>query len=288
MTGERKALIGGLVFRFSGWLPEKQEQEYIERFFVSQGEPTLSVRIVSVPDIAYPAGKRPDYASPYLRCYREEHQTHRYYRRDWEETGRDYAHLIYPNDRPDEMELQICEDRLHWTFQQILTCIGIEELLLQHDRAVLHASWIEVEGEAIVFSGRSGIGKSTQAALWESCRGAQVRNGDRTLLRSLDGEEYACGLPYAGASGICVNAAAPIRAIVMLGQGRENRIRRLPEVEALKRLLSQLPVPKWNTAMIGRALEAASRAASAVPVYELICLPDESAVETLENALKEC
>lgn len=286
MSNERKARIGGLTFLFTGWMPEAQEQENLPMFFVSDGEADIRVNIKSVCDIAYPAGKKPDFESPYLRCYCCENETHRFYRRDWEETGRDYAHVIYRNDLPNTLELQICESRLSWSFQQILSCIGIEELLLRHDRAVLHSSWIEKEGKAILFSGRSGIGKSTQAALWEKFRNAPVRNGDRTLLRSIDGIEYACGLPYAGTSGICTNTAAPIRAIVMLDQGRENQLRRLPELASVKRLLSQMPVPKWNPEMIGRALDVASRVAAAVPVYELICLPEESAVKILEDALR--
>lgn len=285
MNSERKARIGGLTFLFSGWMPEVQEQENLPRFFVTDGEPDIRIDIQSVSDIAYPVGKQPDFESPYLRCYCCGNETHRFYRRDWEETGRDYAHVIYRNDLPNVLELQICESRLSWSFQQILSCIGIEELLLRHDRAVLHSSWIEMDGKAILFSGRSGIGKSTQAALWEKFRNATVRNGDRTLLRNMDGTEYACGLPYAGASGICSNASAPIRAIVMLDQGKENRLRRLPALTSVKRLLSQMPVPKWNPEMIGRALNVASRVAETVPVYELVCLPEESAVKVLEDAL---
>lgn len=286
MSKEIKARIGGLTFLFSGWLPEAAEQENLPMFFVPDGEPDIRVKVKSVADIAYPAGKKPDFESPYLRCCRCENETHRYYRRDREETGRDHAHVIYRNALPDTLELQICESRLNWSFQQLLSCIGIEELLLRHDRAMLHASWIEKDGKAILFSGRSGIGKSTQAALWEKFRHALVRNGDRTLLRSIDGVEYACGLPYAGTSGICTNTASPIRAIVMLGQGKENQLRRLPELASAKRLLSQIPVPKWNPETVGRALDVASRVAAAVPVYELVCLPEESAVELLEDALR--
>lgn len=280
------AEIGGLMFRFSGWLPDLQGQETISAFITSGGEPDICVEIENAPDIVYPAGRKPDFEIPYLRCFRDANETHRFYRRDWEESGRDYAHLIYQNDAPDVLRLQICESRLNWSFQQILTCIGIEELLLRHERAMLHASWIEVNGQAILFSGPSGIGKSTQAGLWEKYCAAHVRNGDRTLLRNVNGMEYACGLPYAGTSGICENASAPICAIVMLGQGKQNQLRRLSQTEAVKRLLSQLPVPKWNPEMISRAFDVAARVISSVPVYELICLPEESAVQMLENALK--
>lgn len=286
MSSELKACFGGLTVQFSGWLPEISEQDTITAFLVPEGEPDITVKINSVPDIAYPAGKTPDFEIPYLRCYREGNETHRFYRRDWQETGRDYAHLIYRNDNPDRLLLAICESRLEWSFQQILTCIGIEELLLRHDRAMLHSSWIEKDGKAIVFSGRSGIGKSTQAALWEKYRGVQVRNGDRTLLKNIDGTEYACGLPFAGTSGICTNTSAPICAIVMLGQGEISKIRQLSELEAVKHLMTQLPVPKWNPEMIEPAVNVASRVAASVPVYELICRPDESAVTVLEDALR--
>lgn len=286
MQSERIARIGGLTFRFSGWMPQSRENDYLERFLVSDGVPDIDIRITEAEDIRYPAGRTPDFTSVYMRCYSENGKTYRYYRRDLKETGQDYALLTYQNDAPDFLELAVCEDRLHWDDQQILSCIGIEELLLHHDRAVLHSSWIERDGKAVVFSGRSGIGKSTQARLWNEYRGTPVRNGDRTLLRIIDGTAYACGLPYAGTSGICTNTSAPISAIVMLGQGKENHIRRLTQIEAVKKIMAQMPFPKWNPKMMEHTLDVAAKVTSLVPIYELICLPDESAVETLECVLK--
>lgn len=286
MQSERIARIGGLTFRFSGWMPSSKENDNLKIFLVPDGVPDIEIRITRVEDIRYPEGRTPDFTSVYMRCYSENGKTYRYYRHDLEETGSDYALLTYPNENPDSLELLACESRRNWDYLQILSCIGIEELLLHHDRAVLHSSWIERDGTAVVFSGRSGIGKSTQARLWNEYRGTPVRNGDRTLLRMIDGAAYACGLPYAGTSGICTNASAPISAIVMLGQGKENHIRRLTQIEAVKKMMTQMPFPKWNPKMMEHTLDVAAKITSSVPVYELICLPDESAVETLECVLK--
>lgn len=106
--------------------------------------------------------------------------------------------------------------------------IGAEQLLLQHNRLMLHASFIKYEGKGILFSAPSGMGKSTQAELWRSIRGAEVINGDRAALGCEGGEWTAWGIPYAGTSGIYRNEKALLSAIVVLGQAKENRIRRLP------------------------------------------------------------
>lgn len=51
------------------------------------------------------------------------------------------------------------------------------------DAMVLHCSVLKVKSGVILFSGPSGIGKSTQAGLWTKYRKARVINGDRTLLK---------------------------------------------------------------------------------------------------------
>lgn len=58
----------------------------------------------------------------------------------------------------------------------------------------------------ILFSGPSGIGKSTHADLWVKHRGARVINGDRTLLQKLgDRPRMSLGWPICGSSEICHN-----------------------------------------------------------------------------------
>ena len=88
---------------------------------------------------------------------------------------------------------------------------------------------------AVAIDGPSGAGKSTQAELWRQYAGAQVINGDRSLVRPGDGTVH--GILYSGTSGICQNVSAPLRAIVLPVQGAENRVYPLRPKEAFMAVL---------------------------------------------------
>ncbi len=271
---------------FCGWQPDEEDNDRLKMFSAAPASPDVIISVEKVPEINFP-DIEPDYEAPYVRNCTINNRIHRYFRHDRVKNGRDYAHLSYETATPHIRRLELCDRGFAFTEKHLLACIGSEELFLHFGRSVLHSSCIRYKDSAILFSGVSGIGKSTQAALWEQYAGAIVCNGDRNLIYNKNGTELACGLPYAGTSGICTNYELPIRAIVTLGQSKENTICRLPEKEAATRILSQLPVPQWSAGDIARAMDAAFRIAAGVPVYELKCLPDSSAVELLQKTLLE-
>lgn len=285
MVTKREYAIGGLHFLFSGWLPEQNRGDWLPQFLTQSGTPDIEIKVSRADDILFPADCVPEWESAYVRSCRIGNVIHCYFRRDSVPSGSDYAHLFYDADTPQLRNLELCDRGMELTEKHILTCIGSEELFLQFGRAVLHSSCVETDATALLFSGVSGIGKSTQAALWEQYAGAEVKNGDRNLLYCKDGREFACGLPYAGSSGICSSFDLPVRAIVFLGQAKQNEIRRLDTNAAVRCILSQLPIPRWNRDAIGRAMDTAVRIAAAVPIYALNCLPDRTAVELLRETL---
>lgn len=287
MKNDRFYRIGGLNICFSGWEPEPEENDWLPLFAAEPCEPDICIEVKLVPSIDFPETVQPEWDEPYVRSCRLGEEIHRYYRRNIVLTGADYGHLYFSAQKPQQRTLELCDRGFPLNEKQLLACISSEELFLLFDRTVMHSSCVDIGGQALLFSGVSGIGKSTQAALWETYAGAAVKNGDRNLLR-FDGErELVCGLPYAGTSGICNAFELPLRAVVFLGQAKVNRIRRLPEKEAVRSLLSQFPVPKWSASSISRAMDAAMRLASHIPVYYLSCLPEQSAVELLKTTLSE-
>ena len=72
----------------------------------------------------------------------------------------------------------------HNTFSHI----AFEELLLRHDAMILHAAFVNTEYGGVLFSGPSGVGKSTQADLWCKYKAAEQINGDRPILRKNKGQ----------------------------------------------------------------------------------------------------
>jgi hypothetical protein len=167
----------------------------------------------------------------------------------------------------------------------LLNILGLEKLLLCHDALILHASFIRWQGKGILFSAPSGTGKSTQASLWEKHMEAEILNGDRAGIRYADGGWRAYGLPYAGTSRIFRNCSAPIRAIVILRQSPENRIRPMRAAEALRALLPEFSAHRWDSVFMNKVLDIAAELLREIPVYCLECRPDQEAVQLLHDTL---
>ena len=93
--------------------------------------------------------------------------------------------------------------------QTVLEAASLFDILADAGMLVLHSSYIVTRQEqGILFSGPSGIGKSTQAALWQRYAGAEIVNGDRALVRPDTGT--VSGVFYAGTSGISRNVTASL------------------------------------------------------------------------------
>lgn len=165
--------------------------------------------------------------------------------------------------------------------------IGWEKILCEEHRLVLHSACVDTPNGGILFSGESGIGKSTQADLWCRYGEAELLNGDRAIL-GYSGEHWkAYGSPYAGSSKCYRNASCEIGAIVMLRQSPECLIKRLDEAEAFRRIYANTTIHIWDIAFVNRICDLISSLVKAVPVYELKCTPDERAVRILQKALGE-
>lgn len=165
--------------------------------------------------------------------------------------------------------------------------IALDTLLLNHNGLLLHASFIRWKKQGILFSAPSGTGKSTQADLWVKYEGAEIINGDRAGLRLIDRQWNAYGLPYAGSSGIYRNESAPVRAIVVLRQAKENRIRLLGPSAAMRCLYPELTIHHWDKEFTERAMSLLTQLIMTVPVYLLECLPDQGAVELVKHTIFE-
>ncbi len=157
-------------------------------------------------------------------------------------------------------------------------------LLLSHRRLMVHASFVRWHGQGLLFTGPSGMGKSTQARLWETHMGAEVLNGDRAVCEIGD-EVTAWGSPWAGSSGIWRNECAPLRAIVALRQADENTIRPLRGREALAEMMPRMATVPWAEEWHVRAMELAIALIGRVPVWRLSCRPDGEAAALVRQTV---
>ena len=149
----------------------------------------------------------------------------------------------------------------------------------------LHSSYIIYHDKAILFTGPSGIGKTTQAELWRDYQGAEIINGDVTLIRKWDGRYCAFGAPIHGSSPYCENKSAPIEALIVLQQWTENQIEVLNHFEALSHCLPEIYRPEMPEETQNILWETIDDFFSEMPVYRLTCRPDRESTDIVKEFL---
>ena len=145
--------------------------------------------------------------------------------------------------------------------------------LLNFNGMVLHSSAIEYNGKAYLFSGPSGMGKSTHTRLWQSLYGdaVQVFNDDKPALRRLEDGWFAYGTPWCGKDGINQNKKVPLGGICFLKRGKENKIRRLDSKEAMQNILWQTTRKLKDPKKMMALLDLVDKLVREIPIFELEC-----------------
>ena len=167
--------------------------------------------------------------------------------------------------------------------------VGVYSRLIFEKTVFAHAALVDVPGYGgILFVGDSGVGKTTQAKLWAQHGGATILNGDKVLLglrEDAPGQVVAYGGPWKGSSPYCVNTRVSLRAIVSLIRRETDGIRLLSEAEAMTTYIPRIYMPGWDDRLTEMAMDTLNDMLPLVPVYEMSCHPDASAVEMVESAV---
>ncbi|MBR2860979.1 MAG: hypothetical protein IKB86_03985 [Clostridia bacterium] len=160
--------------------------------------------------------------------------------------------------------------------------------LLLRNSLVLHASAVEYNGNAYLFSADSGTGKSTHTSLWlKAFEGAVILNDDKPALRLENGKFYAYGTPWSGKTDLNVDHKVPLKAICFIERAKENSIERITSpIEILQLILSQT-LRRAGSDKTGALLTLLDKLIATVPFYRLRCLPDENAARLAYKVMSE-
>lgn len=157
--------------------------------------------------------------------------------------------------------------------------------MLKKDVLTFHGVLMEYNGQGIIFSANSGVGKTTHARLWKKHKNSFIINGDKSSCYKKDGIWTGFGTPWCGTSGEYMNREVPIKAIVLIERGSENQAERIAPFAGFKRLLEHALYPAWEENLASQALDLLSDFIENIPVYRLQCLPDKDSVDVLEREI---
>ena len=171
------------------------------------------------------------------------------------------------------------------SFNYIWNQIDFSHIMLERNRVILHASYIIHNDKAIIFCGRSGVGKSTQDDLWKKYCDADIINGDKCIVYESDGKLLASSLPICGTSGICKNKIAEIGAILFLEQSEENEIIEIRPTEKVGNLIKNSVYDVWRKGDLLKIIDLCTLFYDKTKCILYKCRADKSAAELLKEVI---
>jgi len=161
----------------------------------------------------------------------------------------------------------------------------IAEKLSRYKGFLMHGVLMSADGHGILLTAESGTGKSTHAALWMKLLGdrCEIINGDKPLIRILDGIAYAYGTPWCGKEGINVNKRVRLTDICFLERGIENCVSEVAKGEIVQNLLPSIHMPAGHGVI--DVLDSIDLTAKGARFWRIACNMDISAAETAYNAI---
>ncbi len=148
----------------------------------------------------------------------------------------------------------------------------IASSLLNYNTLLFHGSAIAVDGEAYLFTAKSGVGKSTHAGLWRRYFGdrAIMINDDKPLLKITDAGVMVYGTPWNGKHQLGNNISAPLKAIAILERDANNHISKTDKRTALPMFYQQSFRPD-DTTGLSKAMALIDKLGNNVGIYKLRC-----------------
>ena len=160
-------------------------------------------------------------------------------------------------------------------------------LAQHHGICAIHSSSILYNGKAILFSGMSGAGKSTHAALWKKAFDITYINGDLNLIGYDEDADEALvyGLPWCGTSDIYSDGVWPLGAIVFLERGQKNLVKMPEGSERILNISQRMISPTWTENLFSNNLATAARIAQKSHVLRYQCTKKPEAARILKEKL---
>ena len=151
---------------------------------------------------------------------------------------------------------------------------------------LVHSSALICDGGAFLFSGASGVGKSFHTRLWCDAFGdaVHIMNDDKPVVKLGDDGAVVYGTPFDGGSGIALNEAFPLRAVIFVERGEENSLRIPDNKEIIQKLYFQT-AHMVNEKTAEKMLCNIEKLISLTKFFVMTCNTDISAAYTAHDFL---
>jgi hypothetical protein len=150
-----------------------------------------------------------------------------------------------------------------------------------------HSSCIKYNDDALLFLADSGTGKSTHTNLWKELYPTKVTyiNDDKALLKISGDYVLAYGCPWSGKSALNNNICAPVKAIVVLARGVENKISEITFQDQTKTILKNIALFPDSILAIEEVYKNYNAVFKKVKLFSLECNISIDVVKVVEECI---
>ncbi len=140
----------------------------------------------------------------------------------------------------------------------------------------------DLNGRGLLFTGKSGCGKSTTARLWHKHTKAMVLNDDRIIVRKLNGKFFIYGSPWHGEFSDYLTSrieSAPLEKQLFIYHASKNKVRRISKKEAFNLLYPAVFPTFWDKECLENIVSFSQDLIESVPCYRFGFLNDKKIIQ---------
>jgi hypothetical protein len=167
-------------------------------------------------------------------------------------------------------------------------CRKMGHVMPDYDGFLLHAATFSLEGRGIAFVATSGTGKSTHMMNWKELYGPRlsVINGDKPIVRMVEGKPVVYGTPWRGKEGLGENVSHPLTDLCFIVRSNCNEVKKLDKNFDATRLLGHVVVPAGSKNIL-KLIDLLESAVENMNLWEIHCRADLEAAEVSSKIILE-
>lgn len=162
----------------------------------------------------------------------------------------------------------------------------LAEIIPQKDAFVLHSALFDVDGDGVAFAAHSGTGKTTHMTLWQQLLGDKMKivNGDKPIIRFVDGIPYGYGTPWNGKERLGCNMRTTVKHICFIERDKENSCEGITQESIVDAIFNQVYMPKEPKSAMA-TMQLINKFMKSCKLWKIKCNMDISAAKTAYNKI---
>lgn len=151
-------------------------------------------------------------------------------------------------------------------------------MTIRTNSVMMHASCTFDGQRGRMFSGFSGVGKSTMSRIWAEA-GNTIINDDRLIIRELENKFFVYNTPMYYKD---IPKKAPLNAVYLIRHSPENKIQKLKGALAASRTMAFCIQNNYDRSFVAERIGFFARLAATVDIYDLGFVPNASVIEFIK------